>query len=71
MIKAIIFDLGGVILNWDATLMHKYGEFFSINKARLSGEMGREMDKLQKGELTTLEFWHKVCWIRIHPTEDV
>ena len=41
--------------------MHKYGKFFDINKAKLSEEMSKEMEKLQRGEITTLEFWHKVC----------
>lgn len=73
MIKAIIFDIGGVILTrWNTDNLHDYAiGLFHIDKDKYMRAFNAEIDTLQAGEITDVEFWKRVCKILgIEPPTD-
>ncbi|HLG24822.1 MAG TPA: HAD family phosphatase [Candidatus Nanoarchaeia archaeon] len=62
MIKAIIFDLGGVILDMRPLLAKKFNVIF---KPKSEKELWHFINlgaiPLCRGEMTEIEFWKKVC----------
>lgn len=75
MIKAIIFDIGGVILTrWNNDNLHDYAiGLFNVDKDKYMAAFNSEIDTLQAGEITDVEFWKRVCnALEIEPpAEDV
>ena len=61
MIKAIIFDLGGVIINIDK-LLKNWNKIFKIkDKEKFWREINYEMIPLCKGEINETQFWKNVA----------
>ncbi|MEX0877994.1 MAG: HAD family phosphatase [Candidatus Spechtbacterales bacterium] len=72
-IKAIIFDIGGVILTrWNNDSLHDYAiGLFSVEKEKYMQAFNAEIDTLQAGEITDIEFWKRVCKaLNIEPPAD-
>src|SRR3989304_7085088 len=61
MIKAIIFDLGGVILDMKPLLEKAVRIFHPSDKDKFWKEINEESITLAKGEITLLEFWKKIA----------
>ena len=72
MIKAVIFDLGGVILNMKPFLAKRLEAAFKPkNKKEFWRFINLGAIPLCRGETTELEFWKKVCkkYGKSHPDE--
>lgn len=61
MIKAIIFDLGGVVLDMKPLLKTAADLFQPRDETEFWREINLEAIPLCKGEITVLEFWKKVA----------
>lgn len=73
MIKAIIFDIGGVILNrWNTDDLHDYASgLFGVENDLYREAFDAHIDILKAGEITDIEFWKRVCkTLDIEPPAD-
>jgi epoxide hydrolase-like predicted phosphatase len=61
MIKAIIFDVGGVILNVDGLLTQAVNVFHPSDKNKFWELLNIELVPLSKGKGTLLQTWQKVA----------
>ena len=65
-ISIILFDLGGVIVNWhDYWLIREISQNFGISEEKLSKEFERNLNDLSSGKIQEIEFWHRIGQ-RIH-----
>lgn len=61
-IKGIIFDVGGVLVEkFGAEFIEYASRELKIRPGKLKGVIQKEEGVLQRGEETSLEFWHRVC----------
>ena len=61
MIKAIIFDLGGVIVNIDI-ILDKWSKIFKAkDRKKFWNELNEEMIPLCRAEITETQFWKNVA----------
>ena len=61
MIKAIIFDIGGVIVNTDS-FVNKWSRIFKPkNKREFWQDLNQEMLPLCRGDITEKQFWKNVA----------
>ena len=57
-IRLVLFDIGGVIINWqDSWLYHQVAQKFGIDETKLSKECENEISRLHSGEIQESEFW--------------
>ncbi|MBI2658842.1 HAD-IA family hydrolase [Candidatus Woesearchaeota archaeon] len=61
MIKAIIFDLGGVIVDLKFVLRRIFRIFNVRNKSKFWQEMNHEMIPLCRGDINEKQFWKNVA----------
>ncbi|GMQ95320.1 MAG: HAD family phosphatase [Patescibacteria group bacterium] len=60
-IKGIIFDLGGVLVeNFSVAFLEKASKELKVRPDALRRAVQREEPRLQRGEETIVQFWHKV-----------
>ena len=65
-IRLVLFDIGGVIINWqDSWLYHKVAQGYGLNEKKLSKECDNEISRLHSGEIQEPEFW-KIIGKRIN-----
>jgi HAD superfamily hydrolase (TIGR01509 family) len=73
-IKGIVFDLGGVLVgSFTPFLVKSAGKKLGVSSRRLRRVIRKEIPALERGEETSLKFWHRVCdvlGIR-HPSDKI
>lgn len=58
MIKCVIFDLGGVVIEWKNDIAYRYiAERFGLDFEEVKEKVKSLADPLQKGEINEKEFW--------------
>jgi len=61
LIRLVLFDIGGVIINWqDSWLYHQVAQKFGIDETKLSKECENEISRLHSGEIQESEFWKTI-----------
>lgn len=71
-IKAIIFDLGGVVIDWsDDIVYRKAADISGIRFKKLQKAAEDEMDSFCKGKITETEFWRRALRKSGHPKNHV
>jgi putative hydrolase of the HAD superfamily len=59
--QLVLFDIGGVLVNWrDAWLYHVVSEKFGVQEKILTGECEKEIVNLHTGKILENEFWRKI-----------
>lgn len=60
-ISCVLFDLGGVIVNWhNSWFIQEVSEEFQIDPKELSKEFERNLADISTGRIVEKEFWHKI-----------
>lgn len=61
-IKGIIFDLGGVLVEtFEKEFLECASKQLKVSKNKLATIIQQEEPALQRGKITSIEFWHRVC----------
>ena len=60
-IKGVIFDIGGVLLKNDFAFVSHVSNLLEVSEERIESVAESEWDALQRGEETSVEYWHRVC----------
>jgi|SRR5579859_3907858 len=62
MIKAVIFDVGGVLIHdpWPGMLKH-YSQHLNVEQEKFQKVYMEFVNEWQKGALSELDFWRKMC----------
>ena len=59
--QLVLFDIGGVLVNWhDTWLYHVVSEKFGIQEKILTSECEKEIMNLHTGKISENEFWRKI-----------
>jgi putative hydrolase of the HAD superfamily len=62
MIKAIIFDWGGVLIDRPSPrLIHFFAEYFKVSEENIKEALRPYMDVFQKGKISEITFWENIC----------
>lgn len=62
MIKAVIFDLGGVLVDYPADGMRAYyAKYLGVEEKAFFGEFKNLEEDFQKGKISEKRLWEKVC----------
>jgi hypothetical protein len=62
MIKSIVFDWGGVLIDRPTPDLLKYfAEYFNVSKEKFNNAHKKYVDSFQKGTLTEEMYWNKMC----------
>jgi len=68
-ISIVLFDLGGVIVNWhNSWLIKEISHNFGLPENKLSKEFERNLNDLASGKIQEIEFWHQIGE-RVHSPE--
>ena len=60
-ICCVLFDLGGVILNWnDSWFIQEVGDEFQLQKEKLSEEFHKNLPDISTGRINEKEFWYNI-----------
>ena len=60
-ISCVLFDLGGVIINWDnAWLIQDVSDEFKVSEEILSEEFNKYLPAIASGKITEREFWYNI-----------
>ena len=60
-ISCVLFDLGGVIVNWhNSWFIQEVSEEFQLDGEELSKEFGRNLADISTGRMTEKEFWYEI-----------
>ena len=60
-ISCVLFDLGGVIVNWhNSWFIQEVSEEFQLDPKELSKEFERNLADISTGRIVEKEFWHKI-----------
>lgn len=60
-ISCVLFDLGGVIVNWhNSWFIQEVSEELQIDPKELSKEFERNLADISTGRIVEKEFWHKI-----------
>ena len=60
-VSCVLFDLGGVIINWhNSWLIRDVSEQFQLQEEKLAVEFYKNLDEISTGKITEKEFWHNV-----------
>jgi putative hydrolase of the HAD superfamily len=60
-ISCVLFDLGGVIVNWhNSWLIQEVANEFQLQEVRLSTEFYKNLPKISTGKINEKEFWHTI-----------
>ncbi len=59
MIKAVVFDIGGVLLDYGKRKKYEdvFAESFKAEKSRLVELVSKDLEQLQRGEIDDREYW--------------
>jgi epoxide hydrolase-like predicted phosphatase len=62
MIKAIIFDWGGVLIDRPRyKLIQYFSNYFKVSEDRFTNSNNLYISDFQKGKITEDEYWNKIC----------
>ena len=62
MIKSIVFDWGGVLIDRPTPDLLKYfAEYFNVSKEKFNNAHKKYVDSFQKGTLLEDSYWEKMC----------
>jgi putative hydrolase of the HAD superfamily len=60
-ISCVLFDLGGVIVNWhNSWLIQDVSDEFQLQKEKLSKEFYKNLPEISTGKINEKEFWHTI-----------
>jgi len=60
-ISCVLFDLGGVIVNWhNSWLIQDVSDEFQLQKEKLSKEFYKNLPEISTGRINEKEFWHAI-----------
>ena len=60
-ISCVLFDLGGVIVNWhNSWLIQDVSDKFQLEKEKLSKEFYKNLPEISTGRINEKEFWHLI-----------
>ena len=60
-ISCVLFDLGGVIVNWnDSWFIQEVGDEFQLQKEKLSEEFHKNLPDISTGRINEKEFWYNI-----------
>ncbi|KAF6242822.1 hypothetical protein C6988_06470 [Nitrosopumilus sp. b1] len=60
-IKCVLFDLGGVVLNWNNSwLIDEISKQFNLSKKKFEQEFDNHLGILSSGKMTEKEFWQSI-----------
>jgi len=60
-ISCVLFDLGGVVVNWnDSWLIQDVSEEFQLQKDKVSAEFHNYLPEISTGKINEKEFWHTI-----------
>ena len=60
-ISCVLFDLGGVIVNWhNSWLIQDVSDEFQLQKEKLSKEFYKNLPEISTGRINEKEFWHTI-----------
>jgi len=60
-ISCVLFDLGGVIVNWhNSWLIQEVSDEFQLQKEKLSKEYYKNLPKIATGKINEKELWHVI-----------
>ena len=60
-ISCVLFDLGGVLLNWENSwLINEVSKRFQLSEQKLSEEFNKNADVLSSGRINEKEFWFRI-----------
>ncbi len=60
-ISCVLFDLGGVIVNWhNSWLTQEISDEFQLPEERLSKEFHKNLPEISTGRMNEKEFWHTI-----------
>ena len=60
-ISCVLFDLGGVIVNWhNSWLIQDVSDEFQLQKEKLSKEFYKNLPKIATGKINEKELWHVI-----------
>jgi HAD superfamily hydrolase (TIGR01509 family) len=60
-ISCVLFDLGGVIVNWhNSWLIQDVSDEFKLQKEKISKEFYKNLPEISTGRINEKEFWHTI-----------
>ena len=60
-ISCVLFDLGGVIVNWhNSWLIQDVSDEFQLHEEKLSKEFYKNLPEISTGRINEKEFWHTI-----------
>ena len=60
-ISCVLFDLGGVIVNWhNSWLIQDVSDEFQLQEEKLSKEFYKNLPEISTGRINEKEFWHAI-----------
>ena len=60
-VSCILFDLGGVLVNWNNSwLVEDVSKKFQLSKTKLSEAFENNLEDYSSGKINELEFWHRI-----------
>ena len=60
-ISCVLFDLGGVIVNWhNSWLIEDVSDEFQLQEEKLSKEFYKNLPEISTGKINEKEFWHAI-----------
>jgi epoxide hydrolase-like predicted phosphatase len=60
-ISCVLFDLGGVIVNWhNSWFIQEVSDEFQLHEEELSKEFNRNLTNISTGRINEKEFWHTI-----------
>jgi putative hydrolase of the HAD superfamily len=60
-ISCVLFDLGGVIVNWhNSWLIQDVSDEFQLQEEKLSKEFYKNLPEISTGKINEKEFWHTI-----------
>ncbi len=60
-ISCVLFDLGGVIVNWhNSWLIQDVSDEFQLQEEKLSKEFYKNLPEISTGRINEKEFWHTI-----------
>lgn len=60
-ISCVLFDLGGVVINWDNSwLIREVSRQFQLHENKLSEEFNKNLSSISTGIINEKEFWYNI-----------